>query len=46
MHLCISAFKSKSTAEARLVVVLGVVDVVVDVVVVVVGNLKSLPLKV
>jgi len=44
MHLCISAFKSKSTAEARLVVVLGVVDVVVDVVVVVVGNLKSLPL--
>ena len=46
MHLCISAFKSKSTAEARLVVVLGVVDVVVDVVVVVVGILKSLPLKV
>ena len=45
MHLCISAFKSKSTAEARLVVVLGVVDVVVDVVVVV-GILKSLPLKV
>ena len=44
MHLCISAFKSKSTAEARLVVVLGVVDVVVDVVVV--GILKSLPLKV
>ena len=44
MHLCISAFKSKSTADARLVVVLGVVDVVVDVVVV--GILKSLPLKV
>ena len=44
MHLCISAFKSKSTAEARLVVVLGMVDVVVDVVVV--GILKSLPLKV
>ena len=47
MHLCIWAFKSKSTGdEARLVVGLGVVDVVVHVIDVVVGILASLPLKV
>ena len=45
MHLCIWAFKSKSTGDkARLVVGLGVVDVVVHVIDVV-GILASLPLK-